>query len=86
MIKYLVILLPLYIFANDEDGSVSGKVFGNEVPLIGANVFLEGKTLGSTTDSVGNYVINNIPIGKYMIRADFVGYKTIKKDIYNNLL
>ena len=82
MIKYLVILLPLYIYANSEDGSVSGKVLGNEVPLIGANVFLEGTTLGSTTDSLGNYVINNIPIGKYIIRADFVGYKTIKKDIY----
>ena len=65
MIKYLVILLPLYLNANNDEGSVSGTVLGNEVPLIGANVFLEGTTLGSTTDSVGNYVINNIPVGKY---------------------
>ena len=82
MIKYLVILLPLYTFANNDEGSVSGTVLGNEVPLIGANVFLEGTTLGSTTDSLGNYSINKIPIGKYIIRADFVGYNTIKKDIY----
>ena len=82
MIKYLVILLPLYTFANNDEGSVSGTVLGNEVPLIGANVFLEGTTLGSTTDSLGNYFINKIPIGKYIIRADFVGYNTIKKDIY----
>ena len=82
MIKYLVILLPLYIFANNDEGSVSGTVLGNEVPLIGANVFLEGTTLGSTTDSLGKYFINKIPIGKYIIRADFVGYNTIKKDIY----
>ena len=26
--------------------------------------------------------INKIPIWKYIIRADFVGYNTIKKDIY----
>ena len=58
------------------------KCWEMKSPLIGANVFLEGTTLGSTTDSLGNYVINNIPIGKYIIRADFVGYKTIKKDIY----
>ena len=41
MIKYLVILLPLYIFANNDEGSVSGTVLGNEVPLIGANVSLK---------------------------------------------
>ena len=82
MIKYLVILLPLCIFANNDEGSVSGTVLGNGVPLIGANVFLEGTTLGSTTDSLGNYFIDKIPIGKYIIRVDFVGYNTIKKDIY----
>ena len=72
----------MYLNANNDEGSVSGTVLGNEVPLIGANVFLEGTTLGSTTDSLGNYVINNIPVGKYLVRADFVGYKTMKQEIY----
>ena len=44
MIKYLVILLPLYTFANNDEGSVSGTVLGNEVQIIGANEFLEATT------------------------------------------
>ena len=82
MIKYLVILLPFFIVAQNDEGSVSGKVLGDKVPLIGANVFLEGTTLGATTDSLGNYIIDNIPIGKYTVRADFLGYTTKKQEIY----
>ncbi len=82
MIKYLVILLPFFIVAQNDEGSVSGKVLGDKVPLIGANVFLEGTTLGATTDSLGNYIIDNIPTGKYTVRADFLGYTTKKQEIY----
>tara|TARA_Y100001934_G_C12357661_1_gene778958 strand:- start:110 stop:2902 length:2793 start_codon:yes stop_codon:yes gene_type:complete len=82
VIKYLVILLPFFIVAQNDEGSVSGKVLGDKVPLIGANVFLEGTTLGATTDSLGNYIIDNIPTGKYTVRADFLGYTTKKQEIY----
>ena len=63
-------------------GSISGRVLGDKLPLFGANVFLEETTFGTTTDSLGNYVINNIPVGKYLVRADFVGYETKKQEIY----
>ena len=82
MIKYLVILLPFYLVAQDNEGSVSGTVLGDKVPLVGANVFLERTTLGSTTDSLGNYLITGIPVGKYTVRADFLGYTTQKKELY----
>ena len=72
MIKYLVILLSFCLAADNDEGSISGTVMGDEVPLFGANVFLEGTTLGTTTDSLGNYVITRVPVGKYLIRADFL--------------
>ena len=82
VIKYLVILLSFCLAADNDEGSVSGTVMGDEVPLFGANVFLEGTTLGTTTDSLGKYVITRVPVGKYLIRADFVGYKTKRQEIY----
>ena len=78
----MVILLPFYLVAQDNEGSVSGTVLGDKVPLVGANVFLERTTLGSTTDSLGNYLITGIPVGKYTVRADFLGYTTQKKELY----
>src|SRR5574341_864304 len=43
---------------------------GNEIPL--------DRPLGAATDMDGNYVIINIPPGKYVVQTSFVGYSTIK--------
>ena len=82
MVKYLAVFLPFYLFAQNDEGSVSGTVLGDNVPLVGANVFLEGTTLGATSDSLGNYLITGIPVGKYIVRADFLGYTTQKQELY----
>lgn len=68
------------IFA--ENGSLSGRVTSDLEGLAGANVFLIGTTLGAVTDSLGNYNIENIPTGKYVIRADYIGYESKEKQIY----
>ena len=38
--------------------------------------------IGSTTDSDGNYFISNIPVGKYLIRVEYLGFETQTKEIY----
>ena len=75
----LVVTVSTDLYA--ENGSVSGVVYGEEKPLVGANVFLEGTTLGATSDSLGNYLITGIPVGKYIVRADFLGYTTQKQEL-----
>jgi outer membrane receptor for ferrienterochelin and colicin len=72
-------------------GKISGKVTdknaGEGMP--GANVVLlaqikDGKEipldrpLGAATDIDGNYVIINIPPGRYVVQTSFIGYSTIK--------
>ena len=62
-------------------GKISGRVIDlkTQLPLIGANVFLEGTSLGGQTDEQGYYVINNIPTKTYSIKAQFIGYKEVIK-------
>ena len=48
----LVVTVSTDLYA--QNGSVSGVVYGEEKPLVGANVFLEGTTMGAT---IGDYVI-----------------------------
>ncbi|HPI28276.1 MAG TPA: carboxypeptidase-like regulatory domain-containing protein, partial [Candidatus Marinimicrobia bacterium] len=43
--------------------------------LVGANVFLVGTALGSATDIEGNYRIESVPAGNYILRVTYIGYK-----------
>ena len=85
MKKFILYLIPFFLFAQEGDGSISGTVLGDSEPLYGANVFLEGTTLGATTDSLGRYTIDNVPVGKYTVRVDFLGYGTERLDLYISL-
>ncbi|NOY76663.1 MAG: TonB-dependent receptor [Calditrichaeota bacterium] len=58
----------------------TGKIVGTVVdkqtgdPLPGANVQIIGTSLGAATDSHGEFIITNVPVGKYSVRARFIGY------------
>ena len=80
--KLFFFLIPILVMSQSKQGSVSGTIFGNQEPLIGANVILDKTLMGSTTDSKGNYSITNIPIGKYLIRVEYLGFETQTKEIY----
>lgn len=73
-------------------GGTTGKIAGritdaeNGEPLPGANVQLEGTTLGAATDIDGNYTILNVPPGLYTVRISFIGYQTVRvRDVRVNV-
>jgi hypothetical protein len=70
----LLFLTPFFLFAQQKyqlTGSVTEKG-GTAVP--GANVFIEGTTMGTQADAKGNYVLKNIPAGRHRLVASMVGY------------
>ena len=77
----IYILLITSILIADE-GSISGQVQDLSNPLHGANVFLVGTSMGATTDSLGNYLIDDIPVVKYTLRVDYIGYEPNSLDLY----
>ncbi len=58
-------------------GKITGKVLDGDSgePLPGANVLLNGTTLGAATDIDGQYLILRVPPGTYELRAEFIGYQ-----------
>ena len=56
--RIFVFLIPVFITSQNNEGSVSGTVYGNQEPLVGANIILDKTMMGSTTDLEGNYSIN----------------------------
>jgi len=69
---------PGSLFAQST-GKIMGKVVDastNEgIPF--ANVMLDGTTLGAASDVDGNYVILNIPPGKYNVTASYIGTQKV---------
>ncbi len=77
------ILLLSLLFSHTYGGS-TGKIAGvikdkkTGEPIIGANVRLEGTTLGGTTDLDGKYFIINISPKEYSVIATMIGYSPSK--------
>ncbi len=78
----IVLLLSLGIAlaaAQGQKGKLSGRVTDKRTDeeLIGANVFLEGTSMGTTTDIEGHYTILNIPPGTYNVICSYVGFNRL---------
>ena len=80
----LVFLMMTSVFAYAQgDNSIKGFVYetSNGEPVMFANVFLKGTTLGSTTDINGYFSITRIPDGTYTIMVTSIGYDTIAETV-----
>src|SRR3970040_3036809 len=85
MKKFLLLNLILFSFSLSlifagTTGKITGIVTdsktGEALPFV--NIIIEGTNLGAATDIDGNYVILNIPPGKYNIKAQYIGYQPVR--------
>ena len=88
------IYIFLFILSMNAWGQKEGRILTQNIrgwvidaasgyPVAYASVYLMGKTeVGGVTDSLGCFVIKNVPIGRHDIQVSFVGYEpTIFREI-----
>ena len=47
-------------------------------PMIGVTITVEnGTTLATVSDVDGNFIINNVPVGRHSVRASYIGYEPV---------
>lgn len=75
----LGLLLPSLVLAGDT-GKIMGTVTDTRTgdPLPGANVILEGTTMGAASDRGGVFIILNVPPRSYTMAVSVVGYTTTR--------
>ena len=84
MKKNIVLFLFLLTFnavAQSPTSEITGTVIDAQTkePLIGVNVLVLDTQYGASTDLDGRYVIENVPVGAYRLRFDYIGYESLLK-------
>lgn len=75
-ITVFIILCCIPMAAFGQTGNISGKVMDqNGAALAGANVAIQGLTLGAAADMHGEFIVKNVPVGTYNLEAGFIGFK-----------
>ena len=81
----LLFFVPTLIFSQ-IDGALNGYVYDSKsgLPVLGANVVLEGTEKGAITDENGFFEIENIYPKTYNINVTYLGYQS--KKIFNTII
>jgi hypothetical protein len=80
------VLILVALSAGPALAQVTGKVIGTVtdgdtgLPLVGAQIAVEGTNLGNVTDQNGSYFINNVSVGIGRFTAQYLGYRTLTRE------
>jgi TonB-dependent receptor len=82
---FLVLLFVLIVSSGMlfAQGMIAGKVVDANTGeyLAGANVMLQGTTMGAATDREGFFMIANVPEGDYQLMINYIGYEDYKAQV-----
>ncbi len=71
----LLLLIPTTLFAS---GKLKGVIIDSTThePLVGANIMLVGTSHGAASDLDGNYLVQAISAGLYVVKCSYIGYNS----------
>ncbi|SIS40219.1 TonB-dependent Receptor Plug Domain [Zobellia uliginosa] len=65
--------------------TVNGKVVDqNSQPVPGANIVIEGKAIGTTTDFDGNFSLQTSEVPPFQLRITSIGYSDVTEEVTSN--
>ncbi len=79
MLVFLILsIMPFAVYAQSI-GKIAGQVTDQATgePLPGVNITVDNTLLGANTDFDGYFVILNVPVGVYTVRASFIGFQEV---------
>jgi outer membrane receptor for ferrienterochelin and colicins len=77
----IICLTVIHSQAQHTDANVFGDVKSNGEHIPFAAVFVDGTTIGTTTDETGHYMLIDLPEGTYILVARALGYIESKQEI-----
>lgn len=78
---FFTTLLITALHAQHTDGNIFGHVESDGEHIPYATVYIEGTTIGTTTDETGHYMLIDLPVGKFVVVAKSMGYQASKQEV-----
>ena len=77
-IYFILFLLIPFVIYSGQTGKIVGKIIDKKSgePIIGATVIIQGTKSGASTDFEGEYIINNVLPGTYILTTSSLGFKS----------
>ncbi len=85
--KFLLLIWGMFLVASGfaQTGVLKGRItLPNQQPVELLNVGFQGTNIGTATDSTGNYHIEKVPFGNYILQVSGVGYQKFTQRITIN--
>ncbi len=81
IIFFILLVIPVLIFS--ATGNIAGKVVDKETQKAISNVTIQIKdsNLVAFSKSNGSFYLKHVPVGKQIVVAKILGYKTIEKEV-----
>jgi len=65
-----------------QRGVITGTITTDaDQPVEFASVTIQEINKGTTSDGQGNFLLNEVPVGKQIITVSFIGYKSLKQTV-----
>ncbi|MCF8242523.1 MAG: TonB-dependent receptor [Melioribacteraceae bacterium] len=78
LVTFLMVTSALYGQRYTISGSVTSA--DTDEPLVGANVYVKGTTIGAASEMDGNYSIN-APAGEHTLVCSYIGFETVEYQV-----
>lgn len=72
---FLFSIIITFTFFSLAQRSLEGKITSKNTPVEFAKIYLEGTNIGSFSDELGNYCLENLPEGEFKLIVSAVGYE-----------
>ncbi|MDR0332075.1 MAG: TonB-dependent receptor [Dysgonamonadaceae bacterium] len=75
---FITLLQPALLVAQPVGnirGVVTDVASGQTLPFVSVVLLHSDPIIGTTTDSEGNFTLNNLPVGRYDIECSFIGFE-----------
>lgn len=76
----LAFILLLNISLNyAQNTTISGKIISKGEAISYASVSIKGTSIGTNTNKLGYYTLNNLTFGKYIVQVSCIGFSKVEK-------
>ncbi len=79
---FLILLTLLSVSSFAQKNAILGTIVDQkQQPLAGVSVSLQGTVRGVQSDQSGNYILKDIPAGKYQLVVSHLGFQPFSREL-----